>query len=298
MSTLARPPSAGQGLPRPGRRGSARRMRRGIVYVLAKPPCPGQVKTRLCPPLTALQACLVAEAFATDTMTMLAAQDALEVRLALSEPGEVNQMPRLGEPGEMPGPGEPGGAPGAGEPLPPAHPGEPDRTAESAGGGALRLRELAQRLGVVVEAQGGGDLGARMARLLERGLATGLPTILVGTDSPDLPPATVECAFAALGRVDAVLVPARDGGYVLIGASRPLAGLFEIDAPWSSARVFAATCEALRREGCAFETLRTWEDVDDAAALGRLAARLDDDSAAAPATARLLEAWRRQGVRF
>ena len=157
---------------------------------------------------------------------------------------------------------------------------------------------IALPAGIETSDQGGGDLGARMARLLERGLATGLPTILVGTDSPDLPPATVECAFAALGRVDAVLVPARDGGYVLIGASRPLAGLFEIDAPWSSARVFAATCEALRREGCAFETLRTWEDVDDAAALGRLAARLDDDSAAAPATARLLEAWRRQGVRF
>lgn len=159
--------------------------------------------------------------------------------------------------------------------------------------------ELASSLGIGREMQGEGDLGRRMARLVERGLAGGLPVILVGTDSPDLPGEIVESAIGALGRVDVVLAPARDGGYVLVGARRRVEGLFEIDAPWSSPRVFAATCESLGRRGCAFEILAPWDDVDDAAALGRLAARLDDrDPAAAPATARLLDVWRNQGVRF
>lgn len=164
-------------------------------------------------------------------------------------------------------------------------------------GEALRL--AACRAGVAVEDQGGGDLGARMARLLERGLAAGLPTVLVGADSPDMPRETLVAAFEALQRTDAVLAAAGDGGYVLVGARRQVAGLFDIDVPWSSARVFAATCEALARTGCAFETLPPCDDVDDAAALGRLSARFDaGGAAAAPATARLLGQWRCQGVRF
>lgn len=64
-------------------------------------------------------------------------------------------------------------------------------------------------------AQGRGDLGARMARLL-RGAPPG-PALIVGGDIPDLGPAHVAQAFAALGRADAVIGPASDGGYWCIG---------------------------------------------------------------------------------
>ncbi|MFN2426410.1 MAG: TIGR04282 family arsenosugar biosynthesis glycosyltransferase [Candidatus Binatia bacterium] len=239
-------------------------MRRGLVYIMAKEPRPGLVKTRLCPPLTPVQACRVAEAFAIDTLTTISSLDEVEVRLALDD---ARAEPGAGSAGESAAP--------------------PSST----------LRRVARDLGMSVEDQGDGDLGVRMRLLLERGLADGLPTILVGTDCPDLPRSTIPAALDALGHADVVIAPSHDGGYVLVGAARPVAELFRIDAPWSSARVFAATCEALRRAGCAFEALDAWDDVDDAAALGRLASRLDA-TAAAPATARLLETLRTQGVGF
>lgn len=239
-------------------------MRGGILYAMAKQPRPGQVKTRLCPPLTALQACCLAGAFAADTLANMAALEGLETRLALAEDLSGRQ---------------------------------PDATQLPAQPVSL-LRELAARLGVAVEDQGDGDLGTRMARLLERGLGAGLPTILVGTDSPDLPRGTISAALEALARVDVAIAPAADGGYVLVAARRRIAELFDIDAPWGSERVFAATCESLRRVDCAFEVLGGWEDVDDAAALGRLAIRLGDGGQGAPVTARLLDEWRREGVRF
>jgi glycosyltransferase A (GT-A) superfamily protein (DUF2064 family) len=62
-------------------------------------------------------------------------------------------------------------------------------------------------------AQGGGDLGARMARLL-RGPG---PVVVVGADMPGLRPAHIARAIRLLGRNDAVFGPADDGGYWLIG---------------------------------------------------------------------------------
>jgi rSAM/selenodomain-associated transferase 1 len=232
-------------------------MWRGRVYVLAKEPRAGAVKTRLCPPLVAERACELAVAFAEDTLGRLAGlREAarIDVRLALDDGGT---------------------------------------------GAESSLRVLADRLGIEVEDQGDGDLGARMARLVERGLAGGAPAILVGTDSPDLPPEMLRAAARALTRADVVLAPAEDGGYVLVGARRPVRALFEIEAPWSGPQVFESTCRALRHAHCSFETLPAWDDVDDAAALARLARRLEESGGAgAPATARLLAEWKREGVRF
>lgn len=243
----------------------------GILYVLAKEPVPGFVKTRLCPPLTPDRAAALAAAFAADVLSMAGTLREVEARLAVDpDPGQgQTRDPR-------PDPGSPAGA----------------------GGPDLGLAALASGLGLAVEGQGRGDLGQRMARLMERGLGGG-PTILVGTDCPDLPPSAVRGALAALRRCDVVLGPAADGGYWLVGARRPVPSLFAIDAPWSSDRVLDATCRALSRAGCAFELLETREDVDDAAALGRLVSRLQRDGEdAAPRTARLLARWRNEGEGF
>ncbi len=68
--------------------------------------------------------------------------------------------------------------------------------------------------------QGGGDLGDRMGRALGRfGHA---PTVIVGSDIPDIEASHIDAAFRALGAHDAVLGPAADGGYWLIGARDPL----------------------------------------------------------------------------
>ena len=67
-------------------------------------------------------------------------------------------------------------------------------------------------------AQGGGDLGLRMGRVLV-GLQPG-PVVIVGSDIPDIRARHVAAAFDALGNHDWVLGPAGDGGYWLIGARR------------------------------------------------------------------------------
>lgn len=63
--------------------------------------------------------------------------------------------------------------------------------------------------------QGGGDLGARMARALAR-----FPrrrVYVIGCDIPGIDAADILAARRALGRADAVFGPALDGGYWLVG---------------------------------------------------------------------------------
>ena len=89
--------------------------------------------------------------------------------------------------------------------------------------------------------QGRGDLGRRMGRLL-RAMPPG-PACVVGADIPRLSRAHVAEAFAALGGADAVLGPAADGGYWLVGLRRTAAvpaGLFE-GVRWSTPDAMANT---------------------------------------------------------
>lgn len=115
-------------------------------------------------------------------------------------------------------------------------------------------------------AQGGGDLGARLQRLFDR-LPPG-PVVIIGSDSPDIRPAHIAAAFAGLGRADAVLGPAPDGGYWLIGLKRsprvlkPLARV-----RWSSEHTLTDTLANLT--GKRVELLAPLDDIDEAADLAR-----------------------------
>ncbi len=66
--------------------------------------------------------------------------------------------------------------------------------------------------------QGGGDLGARMARAMRK-LPPG-PAVIIGSDVPGVSASHIARAFALLGRHDAVFGPAADGGYWLVGLRR------------------------------------------------------------------------------
>ena len=59
-----------------------------------------------------------------------------------------------------------------------------------------------------------------------------------------------------------IIVPARDGGYVLLGLRKPMASIFE-GIPWSSETVFATTLQAAITAGLSFRCLPPLEDVDD-----------------------------------
>lgn len=121
-------------------------------------------------------------------------------------------------------------------------------------------------------AQGDGDLGARMSRATERALAQQQgPVLLMGTDCQALSTAHIAEAARQLDHHDAVLLPAFDGGYVLIGLQIPQPSLFT-DMAWSTPVVANETLHRMARLG-----LRVWvgpllHDVDDPADLMHLPA--------------------------
>jgi hypothetical protein len=124
--------------------------------------------------------------------------------------------------------------------------------------------------------QGDGNLGARLNNGITDLLAAGhAGAIIVNSDSPTLPRAILQAAVAAVRRGDhAVLSPALDGGYTLIGLSRPHPRLFA-DIPWSTERVYALTLERAAEIGLPVITLDAWYDVDDGASYALLERELD-----------------------
>jgi len=124
--------------------------------------------------------------------------------------------------------------------------------------------------GVTLKTQPGGDLGRRMDLALRQALRESSWAVLIGGDCPSLGPAELRAALAALaGGQDAVLGPAEDGGYVLIGLRRPYPALF-YGVPWGNTSVLAATRRRLRRAGMDWLELPAGWDVDYPADVRRL----------------------------
>ncbi|MBP0443829.1 TIGR04282 family arsenosugar biosynthesis glycosyltransferase [Roseomonas sp. SSH11] len=104
--------------------------------------------------------------------------------------------------------------------------------------------------------QGEGDLGARMARAAE---AT--PVILLGADLPDLSPRHLQAAAGALRDHAAVIGPAEDGGYYLLGLREPMPFLFE-PMEWGTATVFSTTMARFAAHGVTPALLEPLADLD------------------------------------
>ncbi len=110
--------------------------------------------------------------------------------------------------------------------------------------------------------QTSGDLGARLASFIQDHLRTGQERIVIlGMDSPTLPPAMVEQAFEELRTADVVLGPALDGGYYLLGCTRQLPPIFA-DVAWSGPQVLADTIASLADPAWRVALLPPWYDVD------------------------------------
>jgi glycosyltransferase A (GT-A) superfamily protein (DUF2064 family) len=77
-----------------------------------------------------------------------------------------------------------------------------------------------------------------------------------------LTPAHLQQAADALKNHDVVLIPAEDGGYVLIGLRRELPAVFE-RVDWSTPRVMAQTREHLSAIGARWVELPALWDVDE-----------------------------------
>jgi len=107
-----------------------------------------------------------------------------------------------------------------------------------------------------------GDLGRRMAALSARAFREGAHrVVLIGCDCPDLDAGLIDDAFALLSIEDAVLGPAIDGGYYLLGLARDTPEVFEgID--WGGERVAEQTLLQLERLGARVSLLPPHRDID------------------------------------
>ena len=121
------------------------------------------------------------------------------------------------------------------------------------------FHDLAERSALRFRRQPDGDRGDRMLAALA---AAGGPALVIGTDCPALAVEHLRAAAEHLRHgADIVTIPAEDGGYVLIGAWRPLPGLFS-DMPWGTAAVMAETRQRLAAGGLTGRELAPLWDVD------------------------------------
>jgi rSAM/selenodomain-associated transferase 1 len=190
------------------------------LVIFAKAPIPGQVKTRLCPPLTPDEAATLHGSFVLDTLERTKAA-AAKFKLPL------------------------------------------DRylaCALSSTHAFFKIME--ERQGVRLIDQVGNDLGERMNHAFETLFARGYTRVLiVGTDAPTLPLEQYKQAVTLLDTHDLVLGPALDGGYYLIGLTRPIPNLFT-GIPWSTDQVLKLTQEKAGQLGLKSALLAPWRDID------------------------------------
>ena len=120
--------------------------------------------------------------------------------------------------------------------------------------------------------QAGSDLGERMSNafkeiLQEKGCKK---CIIVGTDCPEIDTTLIENAFDVLKEKDIIIGPCKDGGYYLLGMSRPVPVSFKqgivpdlfVDIDWSTDRVFEQTMEKVQKNNLSCSILKTLVDID------------------------------------
>jgi rSAM/selenodomain-associated transferase 1 len=122
--------------------------------------------------------------------------------------------------------------------------------------------------------QQGRTLGLRMRNAAHTVWKPGMRgVILLGTDSPTLPKAHLEEAAAMLGHVDVVIGPSTDGGYCLIGLSKPGLPIFD-RISWGTDRVLSETLNRIAKAKLSCHLLPFWYDVDTPAHLDLLRSHL------------------------
>jgi rSAM/selenodomain-associated transferase 1 len=120
-------------------------------------------------------------------------------------------------------------------------------------------------VGWTVARQHGAGLGERIAHAFNDTAVDGLPSMLIGMDTPQVTPDLLTEVACALRHVDAVLGPAEDGGWWTLALREPHHAVVMRDLPMSTEDTGALTAAALRRRGLTVHTAPTLRDVDTAA---------------------------------
>ncbi len=122
---------------------------------------------------------------------------------------------------------------------------------------------------IAVSEQGQGDLGRRLAQAVRQHTQAGASVLLIGTDCPDLDAMTLQRSAQSLKEHDAVMIPAFDGGYVLLGLHEYHPSLFE-DMAWSTPHVAHETQARLHALDLSLAILPKLHDIDESADLTHL----------------------------
>jgi uncharacterized protein len=105
-------------------------------------------------------------------------------------------------------------------------------------------------------------LGERLEAMFARAFGEGAQSVAaMGSDAPGLRAASIAGALRKLATHDVAILPALDGGYVLVGMRSLQRGLFR-EMPWSTAELFDRTREACSAAGLKLHVGPAFGDVD------------------------------------
>ncbi len=113
--------------------------------------------------------------------------------------------------------------------------------------------------------QKGVSLGDKMSNALQKAFDLGIrQAVVLGTDTPDLSHHILAQAFETLDTHHAVVGPALDGGYYLVGfdTSGFFSQVFQ-NIPWGTSRVFNETIEIFHKNRRLVSYLPAWQDIDE-----------------------------------
>jgi len=205
------------------------------IAVMAKAPRPGEVKTRLVPPLTPEAASALSAGFLRDITE--------NIRLAARD-GSIHGYVAYAPAG-----------------------------CEMLFEGVLAERtNLVLADGAAVSTAGVHGFGRCLLHAAQSLFVKGYQAVcLLNSDSPNLPTALLAQSAAALAEDGdrVVLGPAEDGGYYILGIKAPHFHLFE-EVAWSTSGVAHQTRQRAQALGLPVVELDPWYDVDDAPGLLRL----------------------------
>jgi rSAM/selenodomain-associated transferase 1 len=115
--------------------------------------------------------------------------------------------------------------------------------------------------------QRGNDLGQRMKHAFEESFNSGYDSIcIIGTDCLEITGEILTNAFEVLDHHDAVIGPAADGGYYLLGMNQFIPELFD-NKEWSTSSVCHDTIDDFKRFHCRYQLLPMLHDIDTEADL-------------------------------
>ncbi|MBW7874710.1 MAG: TIGR04282 family arsenosugar biosynthesis glycosyltransferase [Candidatus Cloacimonetes bacterium] len=122
--------------------------------------------------------------------------------------------------------------------------------------------------GLKTVAQSGDDLQNRILNVLNTEWQKFKKIVLIGSDCPFITSVLLDEVLARLGDVDVVIQPALDGGYTLIGLSRPVPELF-LSMPFSTEKLYSESITRLIELGYSFYELPQSYDIDTVEDLNR-----------------------------